>query len=182
MIPALCSILLASCGNGVEKQPATAKGFGEIEAELKNEFGDDAYYTDLTIMYDESIGNSIATTVTDAPESLKMGQWTYSLGNWKQTSEVTLEVPEGTKAADFMFQLNDKINLNKLGELVEKSSHQLINEKTIDNPRLEMAFIKYPKNGNIEEAEYMVKLEPENGGTSFSFQYQLNGSLIKIDY
>lgn len=178
----LCTVVLSSCGGGTAKQPATADGFAEIETELKNEFGEDAHYTELAIIYNESIGNSISTTVTDDPESMKMGQWTYSMGNWNQTSEITLEVPEGTRAADFMFQLNEKIGLEKLGELVEKSKDQLESEKDIDNPRFEMAFVKYPKNGNIEEAEYYVKLQPENGGTSFTFNYQLDGSFIEMDY
>lgn len=178
----ICATLLWSCGGGVEKQPATSDGFSGIEGELKNEFGDKAYYTELTIIYNESIGNSISTTVTSDPESMKMGQWTYAMGNWKQTSEITLEVPNGTKAADFMFQLDDKIGLEKLGELVEKSKEHLKAEKNIDDPRFEMALIKFPKNGNIEDAEYMVKLEPKNGGTSFSFSYDLSGSLINMNY
>lgn len=178
----IITTVLGSCGGSPSKQPATADGFASIQNDLKSEFGGDAYYTDLTIMYDESIGNSIATTVTDAPESLKMGQWTYSLGSWNQTSEVTLEIPDGTKAADFMFKLGEKISLQKLGELVENSKAQLKAEKDIDNPRLEMAFVKYPKNGDIKSAEYIVKLQPENGGTSFTFSYQIDGSLIEMDY
>ncbi|MFX0558070.1 hypothetical protein ACOCEA_14815 [Maribacter sp. CXY002] len=176
------STILSSCGGGAAKQPANADGFADIEKELKNEFGDDAYYTELTIIYNESIGNSISTTVTDNPESMKMGQWTYSMGNWNQTSEITLEVPNGSKAADFMFQLDEKISLKNLGELVEKSKEQLNAEKDIDNPRFEMAFVNYPKNGDIEAAEYIVKLQPENGGTSFTFSYQLDGSLTEMDY
>jgi hypothetical protein len=91
-------------------------------------------------------------------------------------------VPEGTKAADFMYQLGENIGLKKLGELVEKSKEQLKADKAIDKPRFEMAFIKYPKNGDIEAAEYIVKLQPENGGTSFTFNYQLDGSFIEMDY
>ncbi|MFH6602346.1 hypothetical protein ACEZ3G_02575 [Maribacter algicola] len=178
----IIATMAISCGGGASKQPATADGFSGIEKELKKEFGNDAYYTELTIIYNESIGNSISTTVTNDPESMEMGQWTYAMGNWNQTSDITLEVPEGTKAADFMFQLNEKISLEKLGELVEKSREQLEEEKDIDNPRLEMAFIKYPKNGDIEAAEYIVKLQPENGGTSFTFSYGLEGSFIEMDY
>lgn len=182
LIILMIAITLVSCGGDAAKQPASADGFAGIEKELKSEFGDDAHYTELTIIYNESIGNSISTTVTDAPESLKMGQWTYSLGNWNQTSEVTLEIPEGTKAVDFMFQLDEKISLVQLGELIEKSSEQLKTEKDIDNPRLEMASVKYPKNGDVNDAQYIVKLQPKNGGTSFTFSYQMDGTLIEMDY
>ncbi len=172
---------LISCGGGVSKQPANAEGFGAIEKEIKNKFGDNAYYTDLAITYNKSIGNIIGVTVTNNPESLKMGQWNSTQGSWKQNSEISLEVPKGSKAADFMFQLNEKINLTKLGELVEKSSLQLSNKQKIKNPELYMAFVKFPNNGDITKAEYTVMLKPENGGTTFTFFYKLNGELIKMD-
>lgn len=173
--------ILMACERGTSKQPATAEGFGVIEQEIKNEFGDDAYFTDLKIVYAKEVGNVISITVTEAPESLKMGEWILSQNTWKQTTEVTLEVPEGYKAADFMFQLNDKINLTKLGELVEKSIKQLTSEKNLKNLTLSIAFIKFPKNGNLIETQYSVKFEQEKGGASFRFFYTLDGELIKMD-
>ena len=178
----IVTILICACANKISNQKANAEGFKAIENELDSKFGDNAYYTDLTIIYDKSIGNMINLTVTDAPESLKMEQWNSAQGIWKQSSEIVLEVPQGTKAADFMFQLDDQINLTKLGELVEKSIEQLTNEKDIKNPALDMAFIKFPKNGDASKAEYSVKLEPEYGGTSFTFYYKISGELIKMDY
>lgn len=175
------AITLISCG-GVSNEPANADGFSAIEKELKGEFGDDAYYTDLSISYDASIGNMVGTTVTDDPESLKMGEWTFSQGAWNQTSEITLEVPEGSEAADFMFQLGDEINLTKLGELVEESMKELTAKKDIENPSLSMAFVKFPDDGDMEKVEYVVMLEPETGGTSYSFYYNLKGELREMDY
>ncbi|MEE3999196.1 hypothetical protein V1T75_02510 [Tenacibaculum sp. FZY0031] len=174
--------LLVSCGNSTSKQVANKEGFAAIEKEVKSEFGNNAYYTDVTITYNKSIGNIIGVTVTSAPESLKMGQWNHMQDNWKQNSEISLEVPQGSKAADFMFQLNNKINLSKLGELVEKSSTQLTAEKSIENPVLNMAYIKFPKNGDVTKTEYVVMLNPENGGTTFTFRYKLNGDFIEMDY
>lgn len=175
-------ILFISCGDSIGKQDANAKGFENIENELKNKFGKDAYYTDLSITYDKSIGNMIGTTVTKDPESLKMGGWSYGNNTWIENSEIVLELPEGTEAKDFMFQLNDEINLSKLGELVEKSIKQLKIDKKIENPVLSTAFVKFPKNGDISNTEYSITLKPENGGTSFRYYYKLNGELIKMDY
>lgn len=172
-----------SCGSGTSKHPANAEGFVAIEQDIKDQFGSNAYYIDLKISHDKSVGNMIGLTVTDAPESLKMDSYLFSKHtSWKQDSEVVLEVPEGTKASDFMFQLNDKINLKKLGELVELSSKKLAKEKNIDNPVLDMAYIKFPKNGDMKKVEYSISLQPENGGKTFSFYYTLNGELIKMDY
>lgn len=178
----ITSFAIISCGGGAGKEAATADGFSSIEESIKSKFGENAYFTKLSIIYDKSIGNMISVTVTEDPESLRMGEWTQAQGTWKQTSEVSLEVPEGTKAADFMYQLDDKINLKTLGELIEKSKKQLETEKSLSNPTLSIASIIYPKNGDISKATYSIDLKPENGGTTFMFSYKLNGELIKMDY
>jgi hypothetical protein len=178
---AILSIALMSCG-GASNVDSNAKGFTALQDELKSEFGENAYYTELSIVNIESIGKSISATVTKEPASLKLGEWNYSQNNWKQSAEITIEISEGSAPEDFMFQLDDKINLTKLGELVEKSKAKLTEEKQIENPRLSMAFIKIPRSQDISKAEYSVSLEPENGGTSFSFYYKLDGELIKMDY
>ncbi|MDO6595365.1 hypothetical protein Q4512_00480 [Oceanihabitans sp. 2_MG-2023] len=182
VIVAFSIIILQSCGGNSAKQPATANGFLEIQKDIKNEFGDDAYYTDLTITYNKSLGNIIGVTVTKDPVSLKMGQWNQTKGIWKQNQEISLEVPQGTQASDFMFQLDENINLSILGELAEKATGQLKTDKNIENPTLSMAFIKFPKNGDVSKTEYTVMLKPENGGTTFTFKQGINDNSIKIDY
>ncbi|WP_203258228.1 hypothetical protein [Hyunsoonleella ulvae] len=178
----LMIIALASCGGGIGNQPINADGFAIIEKEIENKFGKDAYFTKITVMHYESIGNTVSLTVAEAPESLKMEEWNFVRGSWKQESGITIEIPEGTKASDFMFQLNEQINLSRLGGLVEKSTEQLTAEKNIENPRLEMAYVNFPRNGDISKAEYIVVLKPENGGTSFTFSYKLNGDFINMSY
>lgn len=178
----ISTLVFTSCGGGSSKQEANATGFSVIESQIKDKFGEEAYYTDLSITYNESIGNIVSVTVTDNPESLKMTQWNQTQDNWNQTSEVTIEIPEGTKAADFMFQLNESLNLKKLGELVEKSKTQLTKEKNLESPKLYNAYIHFPDNGDVSKAEYVVNLVPKNGGTTFSFSYTLAGELIKMDY
>lgn len=178
----LFSMILVSCGGNSSNQEATAAGFSELENQIKDKFGNDAYFTDLTITYNKSIGNIIGVTVTENPESLQMAQWNQTQDTWNQTSDVSIEIPNGTKAADFMFQLKETINLKKLGELVEQSKAQLSKEKNLENPKLHIASIQFPDNGDTSKAEYLVMLQPENGGTTFSFSYTLAGELIKMDY
>lgn len=176
------TVLFIACGGNSSNHEATAEGFSNIEKDIKAKFGNNAYYTNLSILYNETIGNSIAITVAEKPETLQMGEWTQSQGSWKQTSDITIEIPKGTKASDFMFQLNETINLEKLGELVEKSKVQLTKEKKLESPKLYLATIKFPKNGAVDKTEYLVMLQPENGGTTFTYQYALDGNLISMDY
>lgn len=178
----IIAVTVSSCGNKIGDEPDTKAGFSAIEQAIKSEFGDDAYFTDLTIIPDESIGNIINVTVTKDPSSLKMGEWVRSQDNWKQSAEITLEVPNGTKAVDYMFQLNDKINMAQLGALIEQSKKQLKAEKNLDNPKVDIASIDFPDNGDVAKTEYMINLKPENGGTTFRFSYDIDGNLIKMDY
>ncbi len=175
-------ILLSSCETETEGHAANAEGFAEIEKEIKEKFGNEAYFTDINIVYNESLGNIVNVTVTKDPESMKMEQWNQAQGKWEQTSDISIEVPEGTKAADFMYQLDDKINLKKLGELIEKSKEHLQKEKDLKNPVLSVASIIFPKNGDVSKTEYAINLNPENGGTTFRFYYNLDGELRTMDY
>jgi hypothetical protein len=178
---ALSLMALVSC-SGSGNEAATADGFAEIEDGIKSEFGDDAYFTDLSVMYSESIGNTVSVTVTKDPESLEMGEWNQSQGAWTQTSDVSLEIPPGTKAADFMYQLGGEISLKELGGLIEKSKKQLTDEHELENPRLSIASVIFPDDGDISKAYYSINLEPEHGGTTFRFYYELNGELQSMDY
>lgn len=173
---------VVSCSNAIQNQPATAEGFQNIENALKDQFGKDAYYTDLTVSYNKSIGNIVGVTVTENPESLKMGQWNLTQDTWQQNSDITIEVPAGTKASDYMFQLDETISLSKLGRLVEQCVQKLKEENNLENPTLSIAGLNFPDNGDISKAQYVINLQPENGGITFSFYYTLSGDLIKSDY
>lgn len=174
------ALLVASCGgNNVSDN---AESFQEIENEIKSEFGKNAYFTEVSITHNESVGNIVGVTVTKEPESMKMGQWNFTSGNWQQNSEISIETPAGSKAADFMFQLGNEVSLSKLGDLVEKSKEALSKEKDLKNPRLHLAFVKYPDTGDASKVEYIVMLQPETGGTTFTYSYKLDGTFIEMDY
>lgn len=174
--------LMSSCAESTSSQPATAQGFLVIENALKTKFGADAYYTDFTITYNKSIGNIVGVTVTEDPESLKMGQWNLTQDTWQQNSDITIEVPQGTKAKDYMFQLGDAVSLSKLGTMIEQSVKMLKDEKNLDNPTLSVAGLNFPDNGDVSKAQYMINLTPEHGGTTFRFYYSLTGELIDMNY
>jgi len=182
IIAFITTLLLVACNKNLSQQTTDEEGFIAIEKALKHKFGHDAYYTDLTIAYNKTLGNIIDIIVTENPESLKMEQWSLAQNTWKQTSEITLEVPRGSKASDYMFQLDDNINLSTLGALIEASSKQLTVEKDLENPTLHLASVKFPRNGDRSKTEYLVMLQPEHGGTTFTFSYHLNGNLKRMDY
>jgi hypothetical protein len=94
---------LTSCGNSIQNQSATSEGFQNIENELNEQFGKEAFYTDLTVTYNQSIGNIIGVTVTEDPESLKMGQWNLTQDTWQQNSDITIECHQEQKRLTICF-------------------------------------------------------------------------------
>ncbi len=182
LVTFIISLTILSCGGESKKATVSADGFGKIGKSIKSKFGNDAYFTKMTISNNEAIGDIITLTVSENPESLKMGDWTQMQGKWTQNSEITIELPQNTKAKDFMYQLNDQLNLITLGKLVEKSIEHVKAEKGLKKPKLEMAMIKFPKNGDLAKTNYYISLQPEHGGTSFHYLYALDGKLLDFSY
>lgn len=162
-----------------------AAGFEKLQNDMKSKFGDDAYYSGFSVGYTPE-GNSKGLTptieVTNDPESLMLEGWVYSsYAGWVNNTEITMEIPEDTEATEFLFQLDGQFDLKKLGELVELSAEKLAKEKNIENAQLSMATYS-TGDGPVEDATIMILMQPENGGTNFTFQYDLDGELISFNY
>jgi hypothetical protein len=178
--------LVTSCGSSSSKYTPDAEGFAKIQDDLKSKFGDDAYYSNIGIVYiaGDAPGSGIVLniTVTKDPASLSMEEWAYSsYGGWRKTANVTVEVPEGVDAKEFVYQLAGKFDLKKAGELVELSAKKLADEKQIKNAVLNMAQLN-PGNRPASTTDIYIAMKPENGGTTFSFHYDLDGNLTSFDY
>lgn len=180
IILGLATLVFIACGK-VIKLGENASSVNSAKEELNDKFGKDAYYTSISIN-DTEHGSILAATVTENPSSLKMGGWTYFQNSWKQNSEITLELSEGSEVEDFMFQIKDGIvNFDLLGKLVEQSKEKVAKEKSIDVVT-ELISISAPNNGDFEKMKYYITTTPESGGTIFRFWYKMDGSLEKFDY
>ncbi len=157
------------------------ESFTKIEKELKEKFGDNAYYSNISVSNGGSVGDILSVTVTKDPASLKMEEWNKTQGNWKQTSNVTVELGSG-KPEDFMFNLNKDISISKMGELIETAKKKLANEKKITDAVVKIASVSAPQNHDKSALQYLIMLEPKNGGTAFSFFYDLGGNLKNFSY
>ncbi|MDR2498787.1 MAG: hypothetical protein LBD28_05040 [Tannerellaceae bacterium] len=175
---AVALTVLTSCATNFSQDAA---GFEQIQKTLKSKFGDKAYYTDLSVIFNKATGAIINVTQTSKPESLKLEEWTCMKGAWSQRADVTLEISDGVPT-DFMYQLSGKFELKNLGAMVEKSIKKLQEDKKIKNPQLEIAQMRTPDRGSVEDMRIIIILKPENGGTSFTYSYNLDGELLSEDY
>ncbi|WP_405411476.1 hypothetical protein [Maribacter sp. Asnod1-A12] len=171
--------VLVSCGNGKTNYAENAVSIKSLGDELQSEFGD-AYYTSINVTSSD-LGSVVTVTNTEDPSSMKMADWSYFQGSWKQNSDITLEVPEGAKAQDYMFQVGKQVKFDVLGKIVDDAKAKLKTDKKIDG-KVQTILVNAPNDGNFESMEYYLTLEPMSGGTSFDFQYQMDGTLIKYDY
>ncbi|WP_136467480.1 hypothetical protein [Flagellimonas onchidii] len=173
-------LLLLSCNKG-KRSYEDKVSIEELKTELISKFGKDAYYTKLSIT-NKDYGSFVSVSQTDEPSSLKMTDWNYSKGSWKQTSDVTLELFQGAKAVDFMFQLDKIVDFDLIGKVVEESKKKIIEEKGISEVRVENIIIKAPNDGNFNNMKYYITISPKSGGTDFEFWYKIDGTLDHFDY
>lgn len=174
---AIISLYLTACKKDYSNTP---DGFKNLEQDLKKKFGENAFYTRINLAYDRNVGSIINLTVTKEPSSLKMEEWGQLKGAWEKKSDVTLEV-SGGKASDFMFDLVKDASLIKVGELVEAAKKQLSVKKGIQEAVSTLVSIS-SNDRSKSDLQYFIKLEPKDGGTSFSFTYDLKGNLTNFDY
>lgn len=170
---------LLSCGNGKTDFTDNAASMIALGEEIKGEFGD-SYYTSFSVN-NTSSGPIVGVSTTKDPSSMQMGDWQYFDGSWSQISEITLEVPSGAKAEDYMFKFGEQVKFETIGKIIEDAKATLKKEKEVD-AKVEDLIVNAPNNGDFDTMEYLLTLEPISGGTSFNFSYTLNGELIKYDY
>lgn len=167
----MTTFLICSCNT--ESITPDEKGFTQIEKDLKNKFGENAFYTDFSLESKLSEGNVINVTVTKDPSSLKMKGYENIKGDWEQTSEVSLELEKGA-IENYMFTLNNDVSIAKMGSLIEISSEKLKKEKGVADVSLVIASVEASVNGQKDEMTYCIKLKSEDNN-HYSFSYDIDG-------
>jgi predicted small lipoprotein YifL len=179
---AMCAVMLTVASCGSKNYSPDAAGIETWGKDMQDKFGPDAWYTNLILAYSDGKA-VVSVSETDDPASLNMREWAWTaFTGWRQTSDVTLEISGDASPEEFMFQLGKQVDMKLVGSLVEKSKAQLAAEKKIENPRLESVALITPDREDVSAMTIDVALEPENGGTTFRFEYNLAGELLNFDY
>ncbi|MDR0545143.1 MAG: hypothetical protein LBG30_07365 [Odoribacteraceae bacterium] len=195
----LCvSLFLAtSCGPSPSKYAFDAKGFAHLQEDLKTKFGNNAYYSNISVVNvpgNLPVRGTTLTLTVIRPGSSKMEEWSYSAyTNWKQVAEITIEASEDACPKESMFQLTGSFDLGKIARLVEQSAEQLA-----ERMEQEKQEAKEQKGGKEKEEivwdsvildaggqpasapQVLVSLKYKHEGTGFVYRYNLDGSLISL--
>ncbi|WP_271785181.1 hypothetical protein [Aquimarina algiphila] len=171
----LCMFTLQSCKQ--DNYIISVTDFNKIERDLTEKFGLYSYYTDLSIVYNENIGHVINVVVTDEPESLQMKGWVKTDDDWKNVSEVSLELKKG-RIEDYMFTLNEEVSMDMIENLVNTSIREIREKEEAETPVLGSVSITSPNDGDKSKMGYTIEIKSEIGKT-FDFFYNLEGDLIE---
>lgn len=162
----------------------TEEGVKETREQLDSKFGKGAWYTDVTLSYDKSTGTVITGTGTADPNSPKLIERHLMKGIWKDLSEITMEISGGGQPKDFMFTL-DQVNMDKIPALVKQSKEKVSKEKGIKDVVVTWVSISMPdklNNDKPAKPSYRLNVEPESGGTHFTFIYDVQGNFENMIY
>ncbi len=171
----LCMFTLQSCKQ--DNYIISVTDFNKIERDLTEKFGLYSYYTDLSIVYNENIGHVINVVVTDKPESLQMKGWVKTDDDWKNVSEVSLELKKG-RIEDYMFTLNEEVSMDMIENLVNTSIREIREKEKAETPVLGSVSVTSPNDGDKSKMGYTIEIKSEIGKT-FDFFYNLEGDLVE---
>lgn len=177
----LSVILIMSSAIYSCKPPYTtdAAGMEKLENDLKEKFGQDAYYTYISYLKVDDDAYAVNVQVSQDKESFQQEQWIYDAGSWNMTGPMTMQISANTPGF-YKFQINDDISVKKLGVLIEKSIASFKSEKNGQDPILMNAVLNSNNTVTDENTKYRytVILKDKNDPTTHSYTYGKDGSLL----
>ncbi len=170
-------IVIISCSTSYEQNQV---GMEKLDADLKKQFGPDAWYTSIgySMAPDNENVYVVAVDKTDKPESMMQERWLNDAKEWQKVANVNVDVKNG-KPEDYMFQLDkNNIKLAKLGELISTSKTEVEKAKSEQALKLKIAVVA-TNNVVLNAADrftYTIIWEGKDK-QSYSLTYGLDGSL-----
>jgi hypothetical protein len=176
-----CSLGFSSCKKGFNY---SSESMARLNGELKDKFGNDAWYTSIIIRHDpqKDSDNIITVMETKDPNSLKQEQWVFRDGFWEKAANVTVQIGSG-KPSDYMFRLDKAVRLSLLTKLMEQSQQKLSVDKNIKDAQFD--FVSITSNNEWQNRKqsivYTISLHSAGQDKSYSMVYNLNGALITFN-
>ncbi len=179
VLMAFFAFCLGSCRSGFEHN---VKGMEQLNKELLDEFGADAWYTNIELINSGGSDDLISIEVTKDPNSFKQEQWIQFHGFWEKKANVTVTV-RGAEPRSFMFQLGKEVHLSRLGELMQQSRETLERERGVQEPQVLTAQVKSGNQMNTKEEGiyYSITIRGKNDQKNYNFVYNLDGSLRSLN-
>lgn len=157
------------------------QGMEQLQSELFKKFGSDAWYSEITVLSLSESETIVQVKETTDPNSLRGKSWVKQSDSWIPSDDVLFQF-NGGKPQSHLFQLNHAVTLNKLVQLIELS-RKALQGKGLGTPPIH--FVSIQSAMLVADASrrilYTISFRNSKDGKSFSFVYDLNGSLVSFD-
>lgn len=172
-------ISLTACKSKYEQNQV---GFEKLQTDLKDKFGADAYYTivNMSAAGDETMGYTFFVDKTDAAEDIRQERWVLDAGTWMNAGYANMQIDRDNPQF-YKFQLGKEVDLAQLGQLIETSKKQFIDDGKGADPVLKLAQVN--TNNTVQDADskyqYTVKWAQKGSKEEHSYTYDRSGKLIQ---
>lgn len=173
------SVSMLSCKSKYDQNEA---GFSQLESDLKEKFGAEAFYTiiNMSAAGDETMGYTIFVDKTDAAEDIRQERWVLDGGSWMNAGYANMQIDRNDPKF-YKFQLGKEVNLSRLGQLIEASKTRFTQDGKGSDPVMKLAQVN--TNNTVQDADgkyqYTVKLAQKGEQEEHSYTYDRNGKLIQ---
>lgn len=163
------------------KPPYTtdAAGMVELEKDLIEKFGKEAYYTYISYMKIDDNAYGVNVQVSQDKESIQQEIWLYDAGSWINTGPMTMQISAQTPGF-YKFQIGEDVSVQKLGALIDESIKTFKSENKGQNPIVTNAVLN--SNNTVTDANtkyrYTVMLKDKDSTNTHSYTYDKTGQIL----
>lgn len=153
----------------------------QLQKELTEKFGAEAWYSEITVLSPTLDETMIRVKETKDPNSLKGKTWVKESDSWIPSDDVLFQFNDG-KPENHLFQLNKKVTIQRLVQLIDTSKKSL-RQKSIDDAVIHFVSIQSAQMviNPARRVLYNISFQSKDRDRSYSFIYDLNGKLISFN-
>lgn len=153
-------------------------GMEKLEQILEQKFGQDAWYSEITVLSQSEDETLIRVKETKDKEFLKGKTWVKQGDTWMDMENIQFTFDDGNPESHF-FQLNKAVSLDTLIALTQRCLKQLENEGLKE---ISVYFISIQSAPIVKSASqrylYSVSLMDKSSGEKYYFQFDSQGKPV----
>lgn len=172
-------LVMTSCKYHV---PYNEAGMQKLQKDLFDKFGENAWYSEISILSVSDNETALRVKETADPNSLRAKAWLKQSEDWIPQDEVMLQFNDGTPK-EHLFQLSKgKMSLKTLADLIAQSNAKL-KEKGLGSAKINFVSIQSAQlvKSDAQRVIYNISYENKSDNKSYSFVYDMNGKLVSFN-
>lgn len=181
-------VLLSSCGSNESPFYNSKEAMQNQVEKIEKQFTGNVLYKQVTMIYEPNVGNILSVAVKQQPESKMIENWSYvntpisgrrrgmqlklgSFGSWNKANE------QFETENDLRYFSLKEIPWGEIPKWVSMAAADMIKKGVVEP---EMELLTFINNGNGLIA--LISLQTQGGGSSLSYEFNMEGKLAREPY